>query len=253
MVIFGLIIFGVVMSILHIRGSFDPVHTNIISFSKEYFVSYPIFEEFTLEAGESAIFTGETGFLNLEGQLIIQSSSFSAENPIQVIIEISPPENFDGFDPYVWEIFPEDYFVFLPEAGFYDIGSGIYNYDKSVIILLTKSLKPPIYVGSETIIYPYENEYDFFVIDPTELPQISNMIKGDIELIYTLNDDLGTAMVKKTVIDKKIPIGSSNELNELESKRQDGAYFWIGFTIVAPSSVYAYARLVRIFKKTYHR
>jgi len=227
------------MSVLSLMGTFDEnLPPNIIHFTKSYFVSYVISEPQVIPYGESRIIGhGDTGRFIMEGTVTLKSNSFSAQNPINVEVELFPPKDFNGFNPETWNVFPDNYFAYFPKAGLYDPLSGTTSYEKSVIIKLNKISGSYKIAGSEQIIYPHEGEFEYQILDPRELDKLGSL-KGDIELQYSLAPS-GLSLVQDTEYESKIRIDSSNSIQNILSDRKTNFYYWLAFTLSMPSGIFA--------------
>jgi len=241
-VIVSLIGVGTSMMVLTLSGFFDPQFSETLKMEKEYFFSYTISEPTVLSYRESKIIGhGETGFFELEGDIVIKYPSLSVQTPITVEIELYPKGDMSGFEPYAWNILPEDFFVFFPDAGYYDVNTRTTSFEKSVIIPLKKIENPPKIVGTATIMYQSENEYAIYILDPRELSDHS--YKGEIELIYSLNEDIGVSSVMpEGNVNPTIKISSAGNMNDIISMRTDGFYYWLAFTLGSPAMVFAFSK-----------
>jgi len=257
LVVVSLIILGSIMSFQTISGKFDAVHEVELKTSKQYFVSYtkpsgPI----ALNQGDTITWSGETGFLELYAKISLFSSAYSPNNPIDISIELKPDVRLSGFESDVWEVLPEDYFVFLPNAHYFDISTKQIDKIKPVIIPLKKSYENITIFGSSTIVYPSSGNYEVYILDPRELSEFSELISKQnimnddpVELTYTINDDVGKSILQNNGDIPIIEIGSSNDLNDVIKNRESNFHSWLAFTIGVPGVVFAYVKFGSYLRK----
>ena len=245
-VLVGIIVWfviGMTMGLLELNGSFLPIHEQPIQISKEYFVMYQVSEE---EGFEGATSTGYAGDAKIEGEIVLKSTLFSADNQIHIKAEFDS-EDLGGHDfPSLIKVLPSDYWVLFPDASNL-IDGEIKN--KELAIINMERNKNSI-SGNGTIIYSSGGIKEIFVVEPRELANLSDLIRDRLpnaEFTYSIPEnrngsiilhDSGFVEVEHTVFSKllsktesyQVEIKSSDALNSIENTRKTGFGLWMAGT-----------------------
>lgn len=107
----------------------------------------------------------------LDMQIILKSTSLSAQNPIEVEAKMFPNENIVLYKPDPWSYLPEKQYLIFPHAIKYPLEKFPVGFTKSAVIELTKSDNTREYYGSGKIMYEKEGKYEFFFVGPKTMEQ----------------------------------------------------------------------------------
>lgn len=160
---------GIIFATLNFSGMFIKIHDEEIDITKKYQVSY---ESWIDENTLSGIVEG----MSLSGKIILQSTQFSAQNKIDVHIELSPNAGSDIEDMMLLDSIAPPFNVYFVGAQHFDIED-----DKPLAnILLKRSSDRTKLMGTGSIIYSKGDNHEIYVLDSSE-----NALK---QKLLTVND-----------------------------------------------------------------
>ena len=198
-------------------GLFDWKHETKIDFEKEYHISYSdLPEPKVLAPGESITGKGGFGFTTLVGYIKLQATSFSAQNPIHVEVEMYHIQYGESMDEDFWKSLPNNFFVYFPKAKNIVTTGNPFEKEKAVVVKLEKMNDPPRIYGKGDLIYPREGEFEFVVFDPFNIPDFDEL-RTTLQLEYTIST--GKLVEKGSKYDSKISIKDADSFNSVVSSR----------------------------------
>ena len=212
--------FGIIFATLNFSGMFIKTHDEEIDITKKYQVSY---ESWIDENTLSGIVEG----MSLSGKIILQSTQFSAQNKIDVHIELSPNAGSDIEDMMLLDSIAPPFNVYFVRAQHFDIEN-----DKPLAdILLKRSSDRTKLIGTGSIIYSKGDNHEIYVLDSSE-----NALK---QKLLTVNDSPNSIILfpihKKTLnpngyfdkagnelkIPTRVELTSTSEPYVIEIKQSD--------------------------------
>ena len=248
---------GIVLAILNFGGVFLEPHAEEIDISKKYQVAY---ETWTDENTLTGIFEG----MSLTGKITLESTQFTAQNKIDVNIELSPNTNSALEDIILLDSITPPLNVYFVGAQHVDIE----NEHVLADILLKRSSDRTKLIGDGSIIYSKGGSYDIYLLDSSEISLKQDLLtihepNGSIVLFLeqenTLNpngyfDENGNPMKVPTRVEffsENIPyvvdIKQSDALNSLSSDKRDAFTIWITLAF-APLALIPVLKHFKIFK-----
>jgi len=218
-------------------GFFDTIHNEKIDFSKEYFISYLESEPpRVLAPGESITGKGGMAHITLIGFLELQTSSFSAQNPIHAKIEVYHTEFGEELDEDFWNALPHHFFAYFPKAKYAQDSDDLFEKEKAVVIKLEKDSTSQKITGEGDLIFPHEGEFDFIIFDPDNIPDFDEL-RTTLEFSYTVSS--GKLIEKKSTYDNTISIKSADSFNSVLQSRHTWTLFFASLAIGVPSTIFA--------------
>lgn len=234
------LIIGISFSMLNLTGFFIPTHEESIKISKDYRVYF--------ETWTNSTYSGQSSGLNLNGEVTFQSTLFSAKNPIDVTIELTPNVFVDE-NPLVFESVPQPVSVFF-------VGTSTPNSDPEDIddvtrIFLKQSTDPEKLTGSGTIIYSQGGTHEIYLIDPRETGLVHDLLSVNEPPNVIILSQVPEPPIYKNLFDENgnpfpIPtrmdlasetepyffeIRQSDALNSLESEKINTFAIWLAIAI----------------------
>lgn len=233
------IVIGISFAFLNLTGYYIPTHTESIKISKDYLV---YFEEWT-ESG----YHGQSTGLTLSGDIIFNSTSFSAKNPINVMIELKPNVFVDD-NPNIFQSVPQPLSVFFVGTTIPDPEPD--DNDGVTRIFLKQSFNPDRLIASGTIIYSQGGTHEIYLVDPRETGLVSDLLTvneppnvivlsqvPDPPKITERMDNNGKKFPTPSRLDLTsetkpytFEIKQSDALNSLESEKINNFGIWLGIT-----------------------
>lgn len=237
------------LSIVSNIGIFDRTYNTIIDFEKKYFASYSdIPPPKVLMPGESTILA-KRGFgeITLVGYVDFQSSSFSAQTPIHVEIEMYHTQYGEELDEDFWNALPKTFFAYFPKAKYITNTNDPFENEKSVIIPLEKHDDPPRIKGNGDFKYPREGNFEFLIFDPYNIPDFDNL-RTTLEMTY----DLSNGHLKETSskYDSTISISTADSYDSIISSRNNLTFSFLGVAFALPPIIFAVRNYVLIPKSS---
>jgi len=236
------LVIGITISLLNISGYFVPTHDETVKISKEYMV-------YTGGWSDENTYSGIAQGMNLHGEIIFHSTLFSAQNPINVQIELVPKTSPGLDDDVFLEYLPKPVSVFFVGATSSD---DKIDDEKNVSrIILEKSPNTPKLTANANLIYSQGGTHEIHVTDPRENVLMQRLLTvneppGAIVLfpvpklpteIGPKFDENGNSILVPERIEHTenskpffIDIKQSDALNSLESDKQNAFTTWLAIT-----------------------
>lgn len=244
-------IFGATMSVLNLAGFFIPVHEEPIQISKEYTVhfvkSINSFQNVTTVSGEAVN-------MKLNGEIVLKSTLFSTQNPIDVQIKLRPNTDLDPNDIVLLKTLPQPFSVFFVNANNYY--NKLSDNTNLAIIDLIASADSSTMSGNGRIVYSQSGEHEIYVLDPRETLLKSKLLAANLpSSTVILLPEVESPIVDHTSVDKNnsieatiysipnsepkpyhIEIKQADALNSLDADKQQAFGIWLTL-VLAPDAI----------------
>lgn len=233
---------GIIFAFLNYGGVFITIYDETIPISKEYMVYTQ--NPANLD-GDKLVLTGEISGMSLKGNIVIQSTLFSAQNPIDVKIELSPTTVLDIDDEKILKLLPDPFAVFfIGASNVNDKTDETFNLAK---IYLKKSLEAKKLVGSGTLVYSQSGNHEIYFLDPREQSLMLDLLnegqppgktiflpspQQSLQNKELIIDEGSGKILSKTELNSEnnpysIEIKQSDALNSLESSKNTAIATWL--------------------------
>jgi len=242
---------GMTVAVLNLVGTFVQTHDEPIDISKEYSVQFMNPIE-TIQ--NKTTISGLAYNMKLNGKITLTSTLFSAQNPIDVNIELQPNTDLNSQHVILLDTLPAPFEVYFVNAENIETERSNENQqtdnDDVAIIKLTKSADSSSLEGSGKIIYSKGGIHEIYVLDPREtklktkiltanlpssavkffeVPEIPKLSIEQNGIVISIHSELGSESDPYS-----IEIKQADALDELEIKKQTGFGTWLTITSIVP-------------------
>jgi len=130
----------------------------------------------------------------------------------------------------------DNFFAYFPKAKYITNTDNPFETEKSVLVKLEKFNEPPRIKGEGDFVYPREGNFEFFIFDPTNIPDFDDL-RTTLEFGYSLST--GNLIETESKYDSTISIKPADSLNSVTSSRNTMTFSLLGIAIALPSLIFA--------------